>query len=52
MKFKYLACSKKVDYVAYDAQDVVKWNKYFKNHDREYLARVRMFVDLYMCRYH
>ena len=48
----YLARSKGVDAVAYNAQDVVRWNKYLKIHGREYLARVRMFVDLYMCRHH
>jgi SanA protein len=36
--------------VAYNAEDVVKWNKYLKIHGREYLARVRMFVDLIMRR--
>jgi len=46
----FLALCNGVDAVAYNAEDVVKWNKYFKIHGREYLARVRMFVDLIMRR--
>lgn len=46
----FLALCNGVDAVAYNAEDVVKWNKYLKIHGREYLARVRMFVDLIMRR--
>lgn len=46
----FLALCNGVDAVAYNAEDVVKWNKYLRIHGREYLARVRMFVDLIMRR--
>ena len=46
----FLALCNGVDAVAYNVEDVVKWNKYLKIHGREYLARVRMFVDLIMRR--
>ncbi len=46
----FLALCNGVDAVSYNAEDVVKWNKYLKIHGREYLARVRMFVDLIMRR--
>ena len=46
----FLALCNGVDAVAYNAEDVVKWNKYLKIHGREYLARVRMFVDIIMRR--
>ena len=48
----YLACSRGVDAVAYNAQDVVRWNKYLKIHGREYLARVKMFVDIIRSHHH
>lgn len=42
----YLAKSSGISAVGYNARDVSRWDKYIKIHGREYLARVKMFLDL------
>lgn len=43
----YLAKHYGIEAVAYNAKDVEYWKKKLKIHGREYLARVKMFIDLY-----
>ena len=43
----YLAKHYEIEAVAYNAKDVEYWKKKLKIHGREYLARVKMFIDLY-----
>ena len=43
----YLAKRYGIEAVAYNAKDVEYWKKKLKIHGREYLARVKMFIDLY-----
>ena len=43
----YLAKRYEIEAVAYNAKDVEYWKKKLKIHGREYLARVKMFIDLY-----
>lgn len=43
----FLAKHYGVKAVGYNAKDVEYWKKKFKIHGREYLARVKMFIDLY-----
>ena len=42
----YLAKSSGISAVGYNARDVARRAKYIKIHGREYLARVKMFLDL------
>lgn len=42
----YLAKSSGLSTLGYNARDVSRWDKYIKIHGREYLARVKMFLDL------
>lgn len=42
----YLAKSSGISTLGYNARDVSRWSKYIKIHGREYLARVKMFLDL------
>ncbi len=42
----YLADYNGIDAVAYNAKDVSTWTKWLKIHGREYLARVKMMIDL------
>ena len=41
----YLAGHVGIEAVAYDAQDVTLWHKWLKIHSREFLARVKLFID-------
>ena len=43
----YLAKHYGIEAVGYNAKDVEYWKKKLKIHGREYLARVKMFIDLY-----
>lgn len=43
----YLAKYYGIEAVGYNAKDVEYWRKKLKIHSREYLARVKMFIDLY-----
>lgn len=43
----YLAKHYEIDAVGYNAKEIEYWKKKLKNHGREYLARVKMFIDLY-----
>lgn len=43
----YLANNYGIEAIGYNAQDVEYWKKKLKIHGREYLARVKMFIDLY-----
>jgi SanA protein len=42
----YLADLNGIDAVAYNAKDVTMWQKWLKIHGREYLARVKMMIDI------
>lgn len=42
----FLADRAGVAAVGYNAQDVTLWRKWLKIHSREYMARVKLFVDL------
>lgn len=42
----YLANNYGIEAIGYNAQDVEYWKKKLKIHGREYLARVKMFIDL------
>lgn len=43
----YLAKQYGIEAIGYNAKDVTYWKKKLKIHGREYLARVKMFLDLY-----
>lgn len=43
----YLAKHCGMSAVGYNARDVARWAKYIKIHGREYLARVKMFLDFF-----
>lgn len=42
----YLADHNGINAIAYNAKDVTLWHKWLKIHGREYLARVKMMIDL------
>lgn len=42
----YLADHNGINAIAYNAKDVSLWHKWLKIHSREYLARVKMMIDL------
>ena len=42
----YLADYNGINAIAYNAKDVTLWHKWLKIHSREYLARVKMMIDL------
>ena len=42
----YLADHNGINAIAYNAKDVSLWHKWLKIHIREYLARVKMMIDL------
>ena len=42
----YLAKQYGIEAIGYNAKDVTYWKKKLKIHGREYLARVKMFIDL------
>lgn len=42
----YLADHNGINAIAYNAKDVTLWHKWLKIHIREYLARVKMMIDL------
>ena len=42
----YLADHNGINAIAYNAKDVTLWHKWLKIHSREYLARVKMMIDL------
>ena len=42
----YLADHNGINAIAYNAKDVTVWQKWLKIHSREYLARVKMMIDL------
>lgn len=43
----YLAKQCGIEAIGFNAKDVTYWKKKLKIHGREYLARVKMFIDLY-----
>ena len=44
----YLAKQYGIEAIGFNAKDVTYWKKRLKIHGREYLARVKMFIDLYL----
>lgn len=43
----YLAMHYGIDAIGYNAEDIDYWKVRLKIHGREYLARIKMFIDLY-----